>query len=78
MQDALIYLLLYVDDIILTDNNKALINRFITQLHSEFAVKDLGQLTYFLGLEVTYTPDVTTFSSVKLNVLLMSWPMLNY
>ena len=63
-KDDLIYLL-YVDDIILTGNNPALINRFISQLHSEFAVKDLGPLSYFLGLEVSYIPDGFFLSQVK-------------
>ena len=56
-QDDLIYLFLYVDDIILTVNNSVLINRFISQLHSEFVVKDLGPLTYFLGLEASSIPN---------------------
>ncbi|RVW16345.1 Retrovirus-related Pol polyprotein from transposon RE1 [Vitis vinifera] len=64
-KDDLIYLLLYVDDIILTGNNLALINRFISQLHSEFAVKDLGPLSYFLGLEVSYIPNGFFLSQVK-------------
>ena len=64
-QDDLIYLLLYVDDIILTGNTSALINRFISQLHSEFAVKDLGPLNYFLGLEASPTPDGLFLSQVK-------------
>nr|CAN63636.1 hypothetical protein VITISV_017183 [Vitis vinifera] len=37
-QDDLIYLLHYVDDSILTGNNSALIDRFISQLHSDFAL----------------------------------------
>ena len=56
-QDDLIYLLLYVNDITLTRNNSALINRFISQLHSEFPIKDLGPLTYFLRLEASSIPD---------------------
>ncbi|XP_022874276.1 uncharacterized protein LOC111393111 [Olea europaea var. sylvestris] len=52
-QQHIIYHLLYVDDIVLTGNNASLLNGFIRQLHSEFATKDLGSLSYFLGLEVT-------------------------
>ncbi|GKC01357.1 ribonuclease H-like domain-containing protein [Tanacetum coccineum] len=43
------YLLLYVDDIILTASSTALLQRIITLLHSEFAMTDLGSLNYFLG-----------------------------
>lgn len=51
------YLLVYVDDIILTDNHEPSVARFVSSLKHEFAIKDLGKLTYFLGLEVTYTPE---------------------
>ena len=44
------YLLLYVDDIILTTSSTALLQRIITVLHSEFAMTDLGSLNYFLGI----------------------------
>ncbi|GKD21697.1 ribonuclease H-like domain-containing protein [Tanacetum coccineum] len=44
------YLLLYVDDIILTASSTALLQRIITLLHSEFAMNDLGSLNYFLGV----------------------------
>ena len=64
-KDDLIYVLIYVDDIILTGNNPALINQFISQLNSEFAVKDLGLLNYFLGLEVSYIPNGFLLSQVK-------------
>ncbi|GKF52644.1 ribonuclease H-like domain-containing protein, partial [Tanacetum coccineum] len=44
------YLLLYVDNIILTASSTALLQRIITLLHSEFAMSDLGSLNYFLGV----------------------------
>ncbi|GJS37101.1 retrovirus-related pol polyprotein from transposon TNT 1-94 [Tanacetum coccineum] len=43
----LAYLLLYVDDIILTTSLNALRHSFITLLADEFAMKDLGPLNYF-------------------------------
>ena len=45
-------LLVYVDDIILTGNNNEEIQRITNLLHSTFRIKNLGDLTYFLGLEV--------------------------
>jgi hypothetical protein len=51
----IIYLLLYVDDIIITGNNMSLIDTFIRKLRHEFSMKDLGTLNYFLGLEVTHS-----------------------
>ena len=44
-----IYLLVYVDDIIITDNNPSVVQHFITLLW--FSLKDLGALTYFLALK---------------------------
>ncbi|XP_048496525.1 uncharacterized mitochondrial protein AtMg00810-like [Beta vulgaris subsp. vulgaris] len=47
------YLLLYVDDIILTASSDALRCSIMSHLNSEFAMKDLGPLHYFLGIVVT-------------------------
>ncbi|GJZ61626.1 ribonuclease H-like domain-containing protein [Tanacetum coccineum] len=44
------YLLLYVDDIVLTASSTNLLRRIITSLHSEFTMTDLGSLNYFLGI----------------------------
>jgi hypothetical protein len=47
------YLLLYVDDIVLTANSTTLLNNIISKLHSEFAMIDLGPFQHFLGISVT-------------------------
>ena len=54
--NATAYLLLYVDDIILTASTAELLQRVITSLHSEFAMSDLGALHHFLGVNVHRTP----------------------
>jgi len=46
-----IYLLVYVDNIILIGNNKDTISWIFSKLKSEFALKDLGELSYFLGIQ---------------------------
>ena len=51
------YLLLYVDDIILTASTVALLQRLTARLRDEFALKYLGPLNYFLGIEVVRRPD---------------------
>ncbi|XP_042499721.1 uncharacterized mitochondrial protein AtMg00810-like [Macadamia integrifolia] len=48
-------LLLYVDDIILTGDNGYALSTFIKCLSTEFAMTDLGELHYFLGVEATRT-----------------------
>jgi hypothetical protein len=50
--DVTIYLLVYVDDIIVIRLTVAAIPRLISELRAEFSVKDLGVLHYFLGIEV--------------------------
>uniref|UniRef100_A0A1J3F6I4 Putative mitochondrial protein n=1 Tax=Noccaea caerulescens TaxID=107243 RepID=A0A1J3F6I4_NOCCA len=44
------YLLLYVDDIILTASSNTLLRSIISSLKSEFDMSDLGNLHYFLGI----------------------------
>jgi hypothetical protein len=48
------YLLLYVDDIVITGNNSTVISDIISQLSTTFELKDLGPLPYFLGLQIEY------------------------
>ncbi|GKC89196.1 ribonuclease H-like domain-containing protein [Tanacetum coccineum] len=47
------YLLLYVNDIVLTASSSDLLQQIITSLHAEFSMTDLGSLNYFLGISVT-------------------------
>ncbi|KAF5471125.1 hypothetical protein F2P56_011588 [Juglans regia] len=49
---VIIYILVYVDDIIITGPSLAAIDQLINELNSDFAVKDLGSLRFFIGVEV--------------------------
>jgi hypothetical protein len=53
----MVYLLLYVDDIILTASSSELLRRTIAVLQWEFVVKDLGPLHHFLGIAVEHRPN---------------------
>ena len=46
------YFLIYVDDIIVISSSSPAIDRLLAQLRRDFAIKDLGTLSYFLGIEV--------------------------
>ncbi|GJS63466.1 ribonuclease H-like domain-containing protein [Tanacetum coccineum] len=54
-KDVFLALLVYVDDIIITGNNVAEIEKFKVFLKSKFMIKDLRKLKYFLGIEVVDT-----------------------
>jgi hypothetical protein len=47
-----VYLLLYVDDIVLIASNTELLQRTISASQWEFSMKDLGQLHHFLDISV--------------------------
>lgn len=48
-----VVLLIYVDDILVTDNDSMFITNLITWLNKVFSLKDLGDVSFFLGFEVT-------------------------
>jgi hypothetical protein len=51
------YLLLYVDDIILTTSSLELLQHTTTSLKQQFAMKDLDPLHHFLGVSVEQWSD---------------------
>ncbi|XP_026459264.1 uncharacterized protein LOC113359913 [Papaver somniferum] len=48
-----LFVLVYVDDIIITGNNETSISNLKKFLEKSFSIKDLGKLQYFLGIEVS-------------------------
>lgn len=51
-----LYVLVYVDDLIISGNDHTTIQAFKTYLSQCFHMKDLGTLKYFLGIEVARNP----------------------
>ena len=49
------FILVYVDDIIIADNDSSDIIHFKCFLQDHFHIKDIGQLKYFLGIEVAHS-----------------------
>ncbi|XP_072064209.1 uncharacterized protein [Arachis hypogaea] len=62
---GVVLLLLYVDDMIITGDDVDGISDLKTSLQRTFEMKDLGSLSYFLGLEVISTDDGIYLSQAK-------------
>lgn len=52
-QHVTMYLLIYVDDIIVVSSSDKAVDALLADLKQDFASKDLGKLHYFLGMEVS-------------------------
>jgi hypothetical protein len=59
------YLLIYIDDIIVVSSTDAAVEALLNDLRSEFALKDLDQLNYFLGIEVKPSSDGIVLTQEK-------------
>ncbi|KAH9668128.1 retrovirus-related pol polyprotein from transposon RE1 [Citrus sinensis] len=62
---GIILVLIYVDDVLVTGPDSVLLEAFITNLSKVFALKDLGLVSYFLGIEVSYTDHGMHLSQTK-------------
>ncbi|KAI5312034.1 hypothetical protein L3X38_041207 [Prunus dulcis] len=62
---GIVVLLLYVDDIIITGSASGAITQVISALTTEFDIKDLGLLHYFLGIQITKTATGLFLSQTK-------------
>ncbi|EOY17116.1 Cysteine-rich RLK (RECEPTOR-like protein kinase) 8 [Theobroma cacao] len=64
-------LIVYVDDIILTGDDTEEMERLKKTLRTEFEIKDLGQLRYFLGMEVARSKKGIIISQRKYTLNLL-------
>nr|XP_016495008.1 PREDICTED: uncharacterized mitochondrial protein AtMg00810-like [Nicotiana tabacum] len=65
------FVVVYVDDVILTGHDLDEINSLKKFLDQTFKIKDLGILHYFLGLEVLYKEDGVLISQRKFTMDLL-------
>ncbi|XP_070003318.1 uncharacterized mitochondrial protein AtMg00810-like [Nicotiana sylvestris] len=68
----LIFVLIYVDDIIVTGSSKDHIRSVVNSLGSRFSLKDLGHLHFFLNIEVISFNDGLLLTQSKLIVDVLS------
>jgi histone deacetylase 1/2 len=54
-----------VDDIIVVSSSAVAVDRLLHQLRSSFALKDLGRLNYFLGIEVQFSDGCLVLTQRK-------------
>ncbi|KAG9447713.1 hypothetical protein H6P81_013841 [Aristolochia fimbriata] len=69
---ATIFVLIYVDDIIITGSSPKDIACLLADLQREFSIKDLGALHYFLGIEVTNLQSGLHFAQTKYTTDILS------
>nr|GFC53465.1 uncharacterized protein [Tanacetum cinerariifolium] len=62
----MLYLLVYVDDIILTGNNDTILRDFIIRLNKEFLITDLGTISYGLSFLHATSPTILGYSDADL------------
>ncbi|XP_019054242.1 PREDICTED: uncharacterized protein LOC109115063 [Nelumbo nucifera] len=51
------FVLVYVDDMLIIGSSQSVVTSLIQALNKEFSVKDLGELNYFLGIEMNKLQD---------------------
>jgi hypothetical protein len=61
-----IFVLVYVDDIIVASSSQDAMMCLLQNLEKDFALKDLGDLHYFLGIEVTKIKDGILLTQQKI------------
>ena len=70
--NALLYFLVYVDDLIITGSDPSLVNNSIWKIDSKFSIKDLRVLYFFCGIEVLATSTSLLLSQQKNVIDLLS------
>ena len=77
-EDSIVYILIWVDDLIIAASDITIMNNVKAQPSSEFKMVDLGTLSWFLGIDFEITEDKITMSqSTYLKKVLSRFDMSN-
>jgi hypothetical protein len=74
------YLLVYIDDIILISSDSTILQCLIQLMSSEFKLRDLGDVHYFLGIEVQSTSMGRCYDNISIlsaSLLGLIWSLAN-
>jgi len=63
--ETIVYLVVYVNDLLMTRNNENYTASIKKELKKIFKMTDLGILHYYLGIEVTHDPKYIFISQKK-------------
>lgn len=61
----MVIILVYVDDLLITRNDMDMINDLKGVLNQNFKMKDLGDLRYFLGIEILRSQEGILLNQLK-------------
>lgn len=61
------FILVYVDDILIIGSSITEIQKLVTQLNAVFLLEALGELNYFLGIEVLQNSTTFHFSQTNMS-----------
>ncbi|KAG3021718.1 hypothetical protein PC119_g9528 [Phytophthora cactorum] len=64
-QGTIVYVLVYVDDILVATNDEQYKNSLFAELNEAYGIKDQGLLSQYLGVEVKQTAEQITISQGK-------------
>jgi hypothetical protein len=59
------FILVYINDNIIVSSSSFVIDALLKDLNAEFALKELGPLHYFLGIEVHHIAEGLSLSQEK-------------
>ena len=64
-ENGTVIVLIWVDDIIISSDPTSLLESVKNDLHSRFKMKDLGKLSWFLGIRFTFEANAITMDQCR-------------
>lgn len=71
-KEGIVYVLIYVDDFVITGDCETNVRKFINTVCTQFRCCDLGELSYFLGLKMHTKSNSTKITQRKYSIDLLN------